>query len=111
MTTKAKESQHIQKARKKIEEQLKSAEKKMSPEALNTMSRLIKEQINRQQPGRVNLKHRQVTSMDENDRYAKTESKFILKMINQIKQKQSKPKNHLEGRIKSLPEINPSFEQ
>ena len=111
MTTKAKESQHIQKARKKIEEQLKSAEKKMNPEALSAMSRLIKEQINRQQPGRINLKQRQVTSIDKDDRYAKTESKFVHKMISQIKQKQLKPENNLEGRIKSLPENHFSSEQ
>lgn len=111
MTTKAKESQHILKARKKIEEQLKSAEQKMNPEALSAMTRLIKEQINRQQPGRINLKQRQVTSLDKNDKYAKTESKFIHKMINQIKQKQLKSENTLEGRIKSLPETNPNSGQ
>ncbi|HEV8051530.1 MAG TPA: hypothetical protein VGP47_03480 [Parachlamydiaceae bacterium] len=105
MTTKAKESLHVQKARKKIEEQLKLAEKKMNPEALSAMGRLIKEQIHRQQPGRINLKQRQVISVD-NNRYAKTESKFILKMINQIKQKQLKPEGNLEGRIKPFPETN-----
>lgn len=100
MTAKAKESAQIQKARNKIKQQLQKAEKKMNPEALQAMSRLIREQLNRKKAGRINLKNRQIISFDENKHPAKTESKFIIKLIHQIKNQQNK--SDLEGRIKHL---------
>jgi len=103
MTSKAKESAQVQKARKKIELQLQKAEKKMNPEALSAMSRLIKEQLLRQQPGRIDLKKRQITSLNKNAHYAKTESKFIDKLIRQIKNDQFSGEKYLEGRIKKSP--------
>jgi hypothetical protein len=99
MTVKAKESHQIQKVRKKIKEKIHEAEKQMSPEALLAMSYLIKQQLNRKKEGRINLKERQVTSFDENRHPAKTQSKFILKLIHQIKHP---PKKDLTGRITSI---------
>lgn len=104
MPVKAKESLQIQKARKKIKEQLKSADEKMNPQALSGMSRLIKEQLNRQKPGRINLKKHQITSLEENPRFAKTQSKFIIKLIDEIKLGRIYPKNYFKGRVKSLSE-------
>jgi len=105
MVPKAKESVQIQKARKKIEEQLKKAEKKMNPEALSTMSRLIKEQLHRQQPGRIDLKKRQVTTVgDLKNKGSKAESKFITKFMHQIKHDQFPQEKDLEGRIRTISE-------
>jgi hypothetical protein len=100
MTAKAKESTQIQKARNKIKQQLQKAEKKMNPEALHAMSLLIREQLNRKKSGRIDLKNRQIISFDENKHPAQTESKFVIKLIRQIKQQQNK--SDLEGRIKPL---------
>jgi hypothetical protein len=98
MTEKAKESAQILKARKKIERKLQMAEKKINPEALQTMSKIIKEQLNRQKDVRIDLKARHVT-FDENKHSAKTQSKFITKLINQIKHNKIPSENELEGRI------------
>ena len=100
MTAKAKESAQIQRARNKIKQQLQKAEKKMNPEALQAMSHLIREQLNRKKTERIDLKNRQIISFDENKHPAKTENKFIIKLIRQIKQQQNK--SDLEGRIKPL---------
>lgn len=98
MNTKAKESSEIQKVRKKIKQKIQQAEQKMNPEALIAMGRLIKEQLNRKKEGRISLKERQFT-FDENRHPAKTQNKFILKLIRQIKH----PAEHgLEGRIKTI---------
>lgn len=102
MPAKAKESPQIQKARKKIKQQLKAAEKRMNAEALQTMSRLIKEQLSRQKSGRIDLKDRQITTFDENQHPAKTESKFVLNLIHQIKDGKINTENDLEGRITPL---------
>lgn len=96
MIVKAKESPHIQKARNKIKQKIKQEDKKISPQALYEMSQLIKQQLNRNKEGRIDLKGRQITSFDENKHPAKTESKFILKLIRQIKQT---TEQGLEGRI------------
>lgn len=99
MTVKAKESPQIQKVRNKIKQKIKQADKKMSPEALSSMSRLIKEQLNRKKEDRIDLKEWQITSFDENRHPAKIQNKFILKLIRQIKHT---TKQGLEGRIKSI---------
>lgn len=100
MTAKAKESIQIEKARKKIKQQLQKADQKINPEALQATSRLIREQLQRKKAGRIDLKNRQIISFDENKHPAKTESKFVIKLIQQIKQGNNK--NDLEGRIKPL---------
>lgn len=104
MSIKAKESLQIQKARKKIKEQLKAADKRMNPQALQNMSRLIKEQLSRQKADRIDLKNRQIISFDENQHPAKTESKFIAKLMHQIQHGTLSLESDLEGRIKQLPD-------
>ena len=106
MPPKAKESPQIKRARQKLKEQIKTAEKKMNAEALSIMSRLIKEQLSRQKSGRINLKKHRITSLEENKNVAKTESKFVLKLLNQIKNENISPENTLEGRIKIFPDKN-----
>lgn len=82
---KAKESAQIHKARQKIQEQLIAAEKRTSPQALENMAKIIEKQLARRKPERITLKGRQITLFDENQHPAKTESKFVLKLLNQIK--------------------------
>ena len=107
MSDKAKESSHIQKARKKIQQRLTAADKKVNEETLGNMSRLIKMQLNRQKPSRIDLKERQITSIDENARYAKIESQFIIKLIHEIEQENPPTDHGLEGRIKTISDKNP----
>jgi hypothetical protein len=102
---KAKESRQIQKARQKIKKQLAAAEKRVNPDALSSMSRLIQRQIARHSSERIDLKNRQITLFDENQHPAKTESRFISTLMNQIKQERLSESDHdLEGRIAPLPE-------
>lgn len=100
MSTKAKDSPQIQKARKKIKEQLKLSEKRMNTQALLAMSLLIKEQLKRQKTSQINFKKREIKQVGSHPVYAKTQSKFILKLMNQIKEAENKQKIELEGRIK-----------
>jgi len=102
---KAKESRQIQKARQKIKKQLAAAEKRINPEALDSMSRLIQRQIARHSSERIDLKNRQITLFDENEHPAKTESRFISILMKQIKQEKiGEQDNDLEGRITPIPE-------
>lgn len=107
MLEKANESVHITKARKKIQQRLNAAEKKVNAETLASMSRLIKMQLNRHKSSRIDLKERQVTTFDQKTPYAKIESQFILGMIKKIKKGTIPPKHDLEGRIKTIIDSNP----
>jgi len=99
MSIKAKESAQIEKARKKIERKLQSAEKRVNPEALNKMGRLIQEQLKRHQADRVSLKKRHIIAFDENKHSAAVKSQFILNLMGSIKQEKSSKEHDLEGRI------------
>lgn len=101
MSDKAKESAQVQKARKKIKDQLADAEKRINPEALHEMARIIQLQLSRRSSERINLKNKTVTLFDENQHSAKTESKFVNRLLKQIKQKIIDPSyKQLEGRVK-----------
>ena len=102
MSVKAKESAQIQKARKKIKNQLATADKRINIEALHEMSKLIRQQIARHANERVNLKSKLVTLFDENQHSAHTQSKFINRLLTQLKHKTPKEKDLrvLEGRIR-----------
>lgn len=105
MAVKAKESPQVQKARRKIKRQLKAAERKMNPETLKAMSQLIKQQLARHQSERINLRKREFTIFDENQHPAKTESKFIMKLLHDLEHGEGQLEdNHLEGRITRFPE-------
>lgn len=104
MATKAKESAQIEKARKKIERKLQSAEKQFNPDALNKMGRLIQEQLKRHQVERVNLKKRNIIAFDENQHPAAVKSQFILNLMGTIKQEKKNKESDLEGRITSVAE-------
>jgi hypothetical protein len=101
MSAKAKESAQIQKARKKLKQQLAAAEKRINTEALQEMSKIIQAQITRHNPERISLKKKVVTLFDENTHPAKTESKFVMRLLHQLKSRLSKEKRAkaLAGRI------------
>lgn len=103
MANKAKDSPQVQKARKKIKQQLDKADKRINAEALSEMSRLIQRQMQRKATDRVNLKSKTVTFFDENRHPAKTESKFVRRLLKQLQhQTAPKQKTNLEGRISSI---------
>ena len=106
MKTKAKESQQVQKARKKIQKKLKAADQRANSETLSAMSSLIKMQLNRHKAEKIDLKKRQLISFDENTHPAKIQSKFILNLIREIKHKIKPQKESLEGRITLTSEAN-----
>lgn len=99
MSSKAKESAQIEKARKKIEKKLQTAETRVNPEALSKMSRLIQEQLKRHKADRINLKKRHIIAFDENQHPAAVRSQFILNLMNTIRQEKPKKNYELEGRI------------
>lgn len=99
---KAKESTQVHKARKKIQQQLDAAEKKLNPDALQAMRRIIQKQIARHQSERINLKDRTIKLFDENQHPAKTESRFISKLLHELQNKSEPADNDLEGRIKPI---------
>lgn len=102
MVVKAKESPQVQKARKKIKQQLAAAEKRINDEALKEMRLLIQRQIARHHAERVDLKTKVVTLFDENKHPAQTESKFVNRLLKDLKHPpKSKKKSELEGRITS----------
>lgn len=108
MSTKAKESAQIQKARKKIERNLQTADKQVNPEALNKMGRLIQEQLKRHKADRISLKKRQIIAFDENQHSAAVKSHFILNLIKTIKHAKAPKKTDLEGRITSVSDTDNS---
>lgn len=99
MSTKAKESRQIEKARNKIKKQLLAADQRTNEETLKAMSQLIKKQLERHRPERINLSKRQFTTFDENKHSARTESKFVSKLLKQLKNEPIKSESALEGRI------------
>jgi hypothetical protein len=107
MATKAKESPQVEKARKKLEQQLKASEKCTNAEALNKMDRLIQEQLKRQKSNRISLKKKQIASFGDTKHSAKVKSHFILKLIKKIENdKKQVPTSPLEGRITAISNKN-----
>lgn len=100
MVVKAKESPQVQKARKKIKQQLAAAEQRINDEALREMRLVIQRQIARHHSERIDLKSKVVTLFDENKHPAKSESKFVNRLLKDLKQPpKTKKKGELEGRI------------
>jgi hypothetical protein len=90
MKVKAKESHHIEKVRKKLQEQLDSDNKKVTPAALEKMSTTIKGWISRHAEERIDLKNKEVVALfDSNKHSATTKSRFVSKLLEHL---QSSPK-------------------
>lgn len=101
MATKAKESEQIVKARKKIEKRLAKENKQISPKNLKVMSEQIKNYITRHQQERINLKDRSIILFDENHHPAKTENRYVINLLVKLK-KETPAARKLKGRIEPL---------
>lgn len=106
MTTKAKESAQVRRARQKIQKQIQEADKRINDQELTLMRTVIERQLARHQTERIDLKTKNVTPFDENQHSAKTESRFVSRLLAQLKQGEisATPSKQLEGRIKPLQE-------
>ncbi len=88
MSSMAQESDQVKKARKKLEKQLKEEKKRITPEALNEVQDKIYRWIERHSRDRVNLRDRNIalySLFDTNEHPAKSTSKFVQRLKNQIK--------------------------
>lgn len=100
MSAKAKESPHIEKARKKLREQLASEESKITPAALEKMTSAIKTWISRHSQERIDLKDKEFTTLfDRNQHPATVKSRYVSKLLDQLKGQGKKQTSGLEGRI------------
>lgn len=103
MATKAKESPHILKVRKKLQQHLAATDSLINADALKAMRKVIEHQLERQKAERINLKTKLFTLFDENQHPAQTESKFVARLMHHLKHPEPKKSNkHLEGRVKAM---------
>lgn len=80
----AAESRQVQKARRKLEEQLIEERKKVTPETLAKMVKEIQHYIQRHVGDRETLKAKEITLFDENRHAAKVLNPYILALRTQI---------------------------
>lgn len=105
MAAKAKESIQVRKAREKIKKQLAKNNEAIQPDSIHEMSLIIKRQIARHSNERISLKNREIVMFDENQHPAKSESKFVKRLLSELQTTKKKPKSKdLEGRISSISE-------
>lgn len=100
MSPKAKESPHIEKARRKLREQLATEDSKITPAALEKMGNAIKSWISRHAQERIDLKDKEFTTLfDRNQHPATVKSRYVSKLLEQLKGTSKKKGTGLEGRI------------
>ena len=86
MGEKAKESHEIEKLRQKLAQRLNKQSLQSSPEALESMRQAIKSQLSHKS-SRVVLKKRSIKLFDRNKHPEKIHSKFIKKLMIELKSK------------------------
>lgn len=98
ITSKAKDSDEVMKARQKLEKKMAKENKKINPQAIEETVKSMQQWLNRHQSERIQLKDKSIAPFDANMHPAKIKSKFVNQLLNQLKEEgtQSKP---LEGRI------------
>lgn len=102
MGTKAKESQQVEKARKKLQRKIARENRFMTEESLAQMARLIERQLIRHAGERIDLKSKEIQLFDENRHPALVKSRFVAHLLRDLKTEAtspSKPKKTLKGRI------------
>jgi|EndMetStandDraft_5_1072996.scaffolds.fasta_scaffold533107_1 hypothetical protein len=97
-TAKAKESPQVIKARRKLEKQIANEHKRINDQALEKMAKMIENWLTRHKEERIPLKDKTIEQFDKNKHPAGIKSKFILEMLNQLKQEGTHTKP-LDGRI------------
>ena len=108
MATKAKESPHILKVRRKLQQHLAATDSLVNADAIYAMRNAIELQLSRQKAERIDLKSKLFTLFDENQHPAQTESKFVARLLKQLKHPaQKKTSKYLEGRVKAIHENEP----
>lgn len=97
----AKESAHVEKARRKLKQQLASEQNKINPAALEQMTNAIKTWISRHAEERIDLKQKDIKTVD--GKYSLVKSKYVSRLLENLKnESKSSSKNKsasLEGRI------------
>jgi hypothetical protein len=98
MGEKAKESEQVMKARKKLERKIQEQNRHMTSEALRQMALLIEQQLVRHARERISLKSKEISLFDENRHSAKVKSKFVTQLLGTLK---GPTKKSLKGRVKT----------
>ena len=101
MAAKAEESQQVQKARKKLEKIFEEENRQINQKALEQMKKAMHHWIERHKSERVELPERNIELFDKNKHSAKTQSKFVAKLMKELKGSVPAPKPYkpLTGRI------------
>lgn len=101
--TKAKESAHVRRTRKKLERRLAEIDEKVTPKALQEVSLNIHKWIARHEGERIPLKDKPITLFDENLHPEKVKSHFVNEMLNDLKKQVDEERTYrtLKGRIKT----------
>lgn len=92
MTTKAKESLRIQKARKKLQKKLHQEEKQLTPQALMRAMQVNRQQILRHTKERIDLKDKSIALFDANQHTAKVMSQHVRKLYSRLIERESAPR-------------------
>lgn len=90
MSSKANESAHIKKYRKKLEAQMNKEKQLLSSEAIAKTKNSIHHWIQTHSKERLDLKSKTIDLFDENKHPAALKSKFILKLATKLKNNQQK---------------------
>lgn len=99
---KAKESAQVKKARRKLKAQMEAEQEKFDDAALRKVKAAMQRWISRNAAERVKLEDKSIALFDENRHPAKTQSKFVNALFQQIKQEagtESEEPEGLQGRI------------
>lgn len=94
----AKESNAVQRSRRKLEAKLKDNHEKVNSTALLEMKNLIRHWIRRHEEERVPLKER-VALFDENVHSAKTESLYVKELLRKLSGSEGSDNDKLKGRV------------
>lgn len=100
MSVRAKESQQVEKARKKLQKKFAQEDRRMTNEALRQMELVIEQQLARHASERIDLKSKEIALFDANRHPAAVKSKFVSHLLTTLKAG-TKPVKHLKGRITS----------
>ena len=102
MTTKATDSVQVERARKKLQKQMILEQKQVTAAALSEVGGCISRWITRHADDRVSLKKKTVTLFNGNKTPAKTQNKYILKLLHKLKTQFAKTESltPFKGRIK-----------
>lgn len=96
--TKAKESQEIKKLRKKLEKQISKEKPLFNPEKLAQIKNSIHKWIERHSKERIDLKEKTIKLFDENQHPAKTQSKFVHQLFQQLEEQAKKERKPFNAR-------------